>query len=69
MSESILESLDVLNGISSINQFLKDRSLELPESEEVFDLVKNFETIQNYILSYIEQESEKRTLANVGIER
>ena len=69
MSESILESLDVLNGISSINQFLKDRSLELPESEEVFDLVKNFETIQNYILSYIEQESEKITLANVGIER
>lgn len=69
MSESILESLDVLNGISSINQFLKDRSLELPESEEVFDLVKNFETIQNYILSYIEQESEKRTLANVGIEK
>ena len=48
-------NFEVINAITSINEFLRDKSLELKEEEELFNTIKNFEQVQKYILEEIKK--------------
>lgn len=50
MQIDITKELDVINAITSIGEYLRDKSLELKEEEELFNAIKNFEQLQKYIL-------------------
>lgn len=50
MQIDITKELEVINSLTSIGEFLKDKSLELKEEEELFNAIKNFEQLQKYIL-------------------
>lgn len=50
MQIDITKELGVINSLTSIGEFLKDKSLELKEEEELFNAIKNFEQLQKYIL-------------------
>lgn len=69
MSDVFLSSLKVINGMTAIGEFLRDKSLELTESEELFNAIKSFENVQEYVLGTIEQESERKMLAEAGIKK
>jgi hypothetical protein len=53
--EDITKELEVLNSLTSIGEYLRDKSLELTESEELFTAVKSFENVQEYILEEIKK--------------
>lgn len=55
MQIDITKELEVINAITSINEFLRDKSLELKEKEELFNAIKNFEQVQKYILEEIKK--------------
>ena len=55
MQIDITKELEVINAITSINEFLRDKSLELKEEEELFNAIKNFEEVQKYILEEIKK--------------
>lgn len=55
MQIDITKELEVINAITSINEFLGDKSLELKEEEELFNAIKNFEQVQKYILEEIKK--------------
>ena len=69
MSDVFLSSLKVINGMTALGEFLRDKSLELTESEELFNAIKSFENVQEYVLGTIEQESERKMLAEAGIKK
>jgi hypothetical protein len=53
--ENITKELEVLNSLTSIGEYLRDKSLELTESEELFTALKSFENVQEYILEEIKK--------------
>ena len=53
--KDITKELEVLNSLTSIGEYLRDKSLELTESEELFPAVKSFENVQEYILEEIKK--------------
>lgn len=55
MQIDITKELEVINSLTSIGEFLKDKSLELKEEEELFNAIKNFEQVQKYILEEIKK--------------
>lgn len=55
MQIDITKELEVINAITSINEFLRDKSLKLKEEEELFNAIKNFEQVQKYILEEIKK--------------
>jgi hypothetical protein len=55
MQIDITKELEVINAITSINEFLRDKNLELKEEEELFNAIKNFEQVQKYILEEIKK--------------
>ena len=56
--KDITKELEVINSLTSIGEFLKDKSLELKEEEELFNAIKNFEHLQKYILEEIKKNRE-----------
>jgi hypothetical protein len=50
MQIDITKELEVINSLTSIGEYLRDKSLELKEEEELFNAIKNFEQLQKYIL-------------------
>lgn len=55
--QDITRELEVINSLVDISEYLRDKSLELKESEELFNAVKSFEDLQNCILSYIKKQA------------
>lgn len=55
MQIDITKELEVINSLTSIGEFLRDKSLELKEEEELFNAIKNFEQVQKYILEEIKK--------------
>lgn len=53
--KDITKELEVINSLTSIGEYLRDKSLELTESEELFNAVKSFENVQEYILEEIKK--------------
>ena len=59
MQIDITKELEVINAITTNNEFLTDKSLELKEEEELFNAIKNFEQVQKYILEEIKKIGKK----------
>lgn len=56
--EDITKELEVLNSLTSIGEYLRDKELSLPTGEEeeiLFNAVKSFENVQEYILEEIKK--------------
>jgi hypothetical protein len=56
--EDITKELEVLNSLTSIGEYLRDKELSRPtgeEEEELFNAIKNFEQVQKYILEEIKK--------------
>lgn len=56
--EDITKELEVLNSLTSIGEYLRDKELSLPtgeEEERLFNAVKSFENVQEYILEEIKK--------------
>jgi hypothetical protein len=53
--KDITKELEVINSLTSIGEYLRDKSLELSESEELFNAVKSFENVHKYILEEIKK--------------
>lgn len=55
MQIDITKELEVINSLTSIGEYLRDKSLELSESEELFTALKSFENVHKYILEEIKK--------------
>ncbi len=56
--EDITKELEVLNSLTSIGEYLRDKQLFLPtgeEEERLFNAVKNFEMVRNFILEEVKK--------------
>lgn len=53
--QDITRDLKVINSLVDISEYLRDKSLELKESEELFNAVKSFENVHKYILEEIKK--------------
>lgn len=58
MQIDITKELEVIKGLTSISEYLRDKQLFLPTGEEedrLFNAVKNFESVRNFILEEIKK--------------
>jgi hypothetical protein len=55
--QDITRDLKVINSLVDISEYLRDKSLELKESEELFNAIKSFEDLHRCLLNYIKKQA------------